>query len=45
MRQNLKFNAKPITIGTSIGVIIPKSYFDNDLMDKEKEYVFEVLSQ
>jgi|26BtaG_2_1085354.scaffolds.fasta_scaffold20954_3 antitoxin component of MazEF toxin-antitoxin module len=40
--KNMKFNATPRKVGNSYAVFIPKAYIDNDLMDKDKEYVFEI---
>lgn len=38
----VKFRAKPVGIGGSIGVTIPRAYFQNELLDKNKEYEFQV---
>lgn len=44
LKRTIRFKAKPVRIGKSYGVIIPKPYFDNELIKNDREYTFEVVS-
>lgn len=45
LKQIIRFRSKPINIGNSIAVVIPKSYFDNGLLYQNKTYEFEITKE